>query len=1342
MTRRSMTLTFAIVVATIVVSTIPTRAASTPIALRSQAQPATTRGAVTPAEAPNELVTGSVGSFVLESGMLFWSRYQGCSADDFPPVCELRSIPTNGSRQRMMHRQVSPFIESALVADATYVYWITSNDRLVRLPHGATTATSPSLVVTKENAAASGQIAIDNEYVYWTENYDPAGTSSDSFKLFRAPKAGGSRQMMQMSTTPIRQLQAGEAGDVFYISSPLFADTLFHIHDTGGGTFSNEPISSGVQSYTLDMATIYWTEKLGSSPARIKRAPRGDLGASTILHTLGSSGSPNVAEMAVDTGALYWHEYRFPGGPIYRLPLAGGTPEPISAELTSVTDLASSGRFLFWTDSDTIYRLPVNAGATALDLVGNDVSLEVVQTIQSPANDVPLIADKDTFVRAYGRIGSSSTGVSSLTLWPAIELTGTRDGVPLPGSPLSPVINRAGILQNAPIDRTSLDQGFLFHLPPGWTDGAVTLRAELNPRRVRTETDYANNSSTVTVTFNRKATLCLDMIPVQTVAGTISGWSPELESHFARAASMWPVTHFRSVWRGGPPHRSPRQPLGIFGSDPYGLMTDEDQWFLMLNLTVAYLLSEAPRECDGLQTIRTAMVPIASKFGLSHPAAPIIFFLRGDGGRPENAPNGGTRGLAHELGHQLFRWHVQCPTSGPGSPPLPWAFYPYPVCQLDDVGPNSHIGFDPITRQLLLPATTADFMSYSPGLQWASDITYNSIFALLGNRAGVATLVAATREAEVGDSKLLVSGLITGTAQPTGGSAMINYGYQLSGSALADVSSKVKPSANPGQDFRLRTYGEDGTLLTDSPLDVANIAVEGGPPALMFFMLVDTTPARIEVARAGGAVIGSRAAGSGRPTIVLTKPAAGDSIDDVLRLRWNASDPDGDALMYTARYSHDGGATWVALGNSTTSTMLDVDLSDGLPGGDAALVQVIASDGLNSAEVTVGPLAVRKHAPRATMMNEQYEELTPTRTAAAAHNQTVVLRGRGYDAEDGNLEGPGLQWEVTGPVTRSGQGMTLSLAGLPPGMYDVRLTATDGDGKSSGATTKLTISPRRVFDGKEPMVDGSCDDAAYDMDHQPIPLLTVDGEVSTSTAALRLIHVSGRVYACFSGLLAGKHGSDLVELRLDLDNSGGSALQADDRLFIVGRDGVVRTGRGDSKGGEVLDALPQKLRAVVSETDGQWSAELAVDADTIGAWHKLTRLYTREVDEASTNARSVWPAEASAASPGTWASTAFGQLSQAISFAPLPDRFLSSPPFALRATTSSSLPISFVSDTPAICTVERALVTLRSTGTCAIRAVQPGDASYAAAQPVAQSFTVEPTAAQPAQIFLPLVRSS
>ncbi len=81
---------------------------------------------------------------------------------------------------------------------------------------------------------------------------------------------------------------------------------------------------------------------------------------------------------------------------------------------------------------------------------------------------------------------------------------------------------------------------------------------------------------------------------------------------------------------------------------------------------------------------------------------------------------------------------------------------------------------------------------------------------------------------------------------------------------------------------------------------------------------------------------------------------------------------------------------------------------------------------------------------------------------------------------------------------------------------------------------------------------------------------------------------------------------------------------------------------------------------------------------------------------------------------------------QTISFAALPGKTIGNPPFAVTATASSGLTVTFSSITGSVCSVAGNTVTLIATGTCTIAANQAGNSSVNAAQQVTQSFPVNP----------------
>jgi hypothetical protein len=81
---------------------------------------------------------------------------------------------------------------------------------------------------------------------------------------------------------------------------------------------------------------------------------------------------------------------------------------------------------------------------------------------------------------------------------------------------------------------------------------------------------------------------------------------------------------------------------------------------------------------------------------------------------------------------------------------------------------------------------------------------------------------------------------------------------------------------------------------------------------------------------------------------------------------------------------------------------------------------------------------------------------------------------------------------------------------------------------------------------------------------------------------------------------------------------------------------------------------------------------------------------------------------------------------QTISFAALANQMFGVAPFAVSASASSGLPVSFASTTSGVCTVSGATVSVVTVGTCTIQATQVGNADFLPATVMSQSFTVNP----------------
>ena len=82
----------------------------------------------------------------------------------------------------------------------------------------------------------------------------------------------------------------------------------------------------------------------------------------------------------------------------------------------------------------------------------------------------------------------------------------------------------------------------------------------------------------------------------------------------------------------------------------------------------------------------------------------------------------------------------------------------------------------------------------------------------------------------------------------------------------------------------------------------------------------------------------------------------------------------------------------------------------------------------------------------------------------------------------------------------------------------------------------------------------------------------------------------------------------------------------------------------------------------------------------------------------------------------------FMKLAQQIDFAPLPGRTFREPDFSIAATATSGLAVGFSAS--GACSVSGTTVHITSVGPCTITATQPGDDTYAPADPVMQTFAI------------------
>ncbi len=111
-------------------------------------------------------------------------------------------------------------------------------------------------------------------------------------------------------------------------------------------------------------------------------------------------------------------------------------------------------------------------------------------------------------------------------------------------------------------------------------------------------------------------------------------------------------------------------------------------------------------------------------------------------------------------------------------------------------------------------------------------------------------------------------------------------------------------------------------------------------------------------------------------------------------IRWTAEHPEGRPVHFVLAYSHNDGSNWMALCFSGPDTEQEVDF-DLLPGGDRCRIAVMATDGVNTVNVSSRPFKV-PIKPCTEMI------LAPAAGTRFARGEPVQLRGQGNWLEEGS----------------------------------------------------------------------------------------------------------------------------------------------------------------------------------------------------------------------------------------------------------------------------------------------------------------------------------------------------
>jgi hypothetical protein len=547
--------------------------------------------------------------------------------------------------------------------------------------------------------------------------------------------------------------------------------------------------------------------------------------------------------------------------------------------------------------------------------------IEVTQGVQQPDNSVMLIQDRPTFARLTI---TSTVAVNNVSAY----LHGSRDGVPLPGSPLAALNNPRTLKATA--SRSALNDTFNFQLPTAWLNGTIVLNGSAT-----NGASFAATGGSSSFTFTYGQPMQVTIVPIAYTctsggSGTTTPAGPyDYTTNFAYRTYPVPsigMTTHAAVSYSGPCITTGTPPTSV--PNPTG-----DDWEAMLDVVSNVWWNEGnfDRYYYGLVKVYCGGGCIAGIGWIGWTRAAVGF----DGTNASH--NGAGEVLAHEIGHNHGRRHAPgCGATGVD------ASFPYVSGGKGYIGsdPQPNYGFNILSQAIYVYNTYIDFMSYC-GPEWVSDYTYEALHDFDNDVAAASPTVISS------DRAIVVSGSI----DESGDRATLRPAYALDAPAY---------QPEPG-DYTLDLLDVRGRLLAAYAFTPGEFIVDEYRSGTAFERLgfhlnlpyLDGI-AGIRVRR-GNTILGTLRATAHRPALAAGVTTLGADRQST-RVRWSASDGDGEALTYFVRASTDGGATWQVIGVGVSSPYLDLNAAEF--GGQSVLLEVIASDGLNSTTLQLGPFAV------------------------------------------------------------------------------------------------------------------------------------------------------------------------------------------------------------------------------------------------------------------------------------------------------------------------------------------------------------------------------------------------
>jgi len=702
-----------------------------------------------------------------------------------------------------------------------------------------------------------------------------------------------------------------------------------------------------------------------------------------------------------------------------------------------------------------IVGIEVTQGIQGYDLAGHNWDIgggfvDISYHDWSPVL-VDLAQGGKTIVRVFANVvtepRNSNVPPMDCLLWGTSDQPGG-----LPGSPLSPensFVPQPGLDYVEDRVRADPNAGYYFTLPPSWTVGILELDATLSPtpslfppENEPVTHNVLFNLSDIRFTPTRNVSISPFGLRITNPAdgSLLYGSHAVLED----ARNLLPIGENQfllSDYVGDIDitdiYNQPEDDISR-GIDVAARLRDRaDDWNYTDSgeMIVGIFSALAAPRIRGLES-RSCTGAFWDCDGLS-----VAIFQ--DAGRPLSA-------VAHELGHLFGRKHASSACGASNAQDWP----------PDEQGFIQGVGLDRRSGRVLFPDRTGgslggpvyDFMgycgqngNYDPD-KWISVRGWNDTLRnalAIGAPGSVAPLASA-------NSKSL--SLQTSSDQQLIIHAVHNHTGEFKFTKVAPGHATLE-EIDEHSHYRLTVRDENGTIVRETGMrvsvmhsdDAANLNFCNAKMTVRDVRILES----VEIAHKGK-VVARRTRSKESPFIkdVIVVP---DFETDCIRrtlIMWKALHPEKKSLMAKVDFSADGGNTWrpIYFGPNTNQAALAGSF---FSASSDAVVRVRVSDGFNESHADSRCFTAAGRPPMVRIKS-------PSDCARIRRGAAIYLSGEAFDDKHQPIVGKQLVWSIG--KRRVATGATASVPMLKPGIFNVKLTATDAQERSTTMKTRLSVT--------------------------------------------------------------------------------------------------------------------------------------------------------------------------------------------------------------------------------------------------------------------------------------------